>query len=160
MFAACAGLAYYLGTALRLEVRWAKHHSNRTGAVGRAHTPSRVPQWRGTTERGSTLPLLTSDGVSPRQAYLGGFLPLPVVLAGARWDTRTAAKTLVVTALLLTILAGAHRALSYVLLHGGTGLALAALWRAQVRVLAATVQRCKVANRDVRVGHGATENGP
>jgi hypothetical protein len=37
--------------------------------------------------------------------------------------------TQVVTALLLTILAGAHRALSYVLLHGCTGLALAAMWR-------------------------------
>jgi len=80
MYAACAGLASYLGTALRVE------------------------------------------------AYLGAFLPLPIVISAARWDTKTAAKTLGVTALLLVVLAGLQRAVSYVLLHGATALVLAALW--------------------------------
>ncbi|KAK3267533.1 hypothetical protein CYMTET_23914 [Cymbomonas tetramitiformis] len=80
MLAACAGLAYYLGTVLRLE------------------------------------------------SHLGAFLPLPVVLAGARWDSRVAAKTLTVTAILLSILTGWQRALTYVLMHGAMGITLAVLW--------------------------------
>eukprot|EP00854_Cymbomonas_tetramitiformis_P010048 gene10048-11890_t len=45
------------------------------------------------------------------ESHLGAFLPLPVVLAGARWDSRVAAKTLTVTAILLSILTGWQRAL-------------------------------------------------
>eukprot|EP00240_Pyramimonas_obovata_P006382 CAMPEP_0118925312 /NCGR_PEP_ID=MMETSP1169-20130426/3213_1 /TAXON_ID=36882 /ORGANISM="Pyramimonas obovata, Strain CCMP722" /LENGTH=311 /DNA_ID=CAMNT_0006866565 /DNA_START=78 /DNA_END=1013 /DNA_ORIENTATION=- len=80
MLAAFAGLAYYLGTALRLE------------------------------------------------AHLGSFLPLPIVIGAARWNPRVAAKVLAVTALLLAILAGLQRAISYVLIHGLMALSLSVLW--------------------------------
>jgi len=80
MLAAFAGLAYYLGTALRVE------------------------------------------------AHLGSFLPLPIVIGAARWDSKVAAKVLAVTALLLAILAGLQRAISYVLIHGLMALALSIMW--------------------------------
>lgn len=62
------------------------------------------------------------------ESHLGAFLPLPVVLAGARWDSKVAAKTLTVTAILVSILTGWQRALTYVLMHGAMGITLAVLW--------------------------------
>lgn len=61
-------------------------------------------------------------------AYFGALFPLPPVLAARRHGWRGAAHTLAATALLLLVLGGPLRAVSYTLLHGVVGLSLGAAW--------------------------------
>lgn len=55
------------------------------------------------------------------ETYLGAFFPLPLVVTGFRWGLPAVARTLLTTFLLLCIIGGPLRAVSYMLLHGSLG---------------------------------------
>eukprot|EP00270_Netrium_digitus_P019469 TRINITY_DN767_c0_g1_i6.p1 TRINITY_DN767_c0_g1~~TRINITY_DN767_c0_g1_i6.p1 ORF type:complete len:281 (+),score=24.35 TRINITY_DN767_c0_g1_i6:70-912(+) len=59
---------------------------------------------------------------------LGFFFPLPVVIACLRWGVGTGINTLTTTAVLLLILSGPLKSLTYMLLHGFVGITLGAIW--------------------------------
>ncbi|GBG77831.1 hypothetical protein CBR_g25761 [Chara braunii] len=62
------------------------------------------------------------------EGYIGCFLPLPPVIAALRWNAAAGRKTMVATLLLLFIIGGPLKAVSYVLLHGMLGMVIGGLW--------------------------------
>ncbi|KAK6921829.1 Protein of unknown function DUF2232 [Dillenia turbinata] len=64
--------------------------------------------------------------------YFGCFFPLPIVITSLRWGIAAGRKTMVATALLLLILSGPVKALTYVLMHGFLGFTMGTLWRLRV----------------------------
>ncbi|XP_002982830.2 uncharacterized protein LOC9662069 isoform X2 [Selaginella moellendorffii] len=79
------------------------------------------------------------------ESYFGCFFPLPIVISAMRWGAAAGRKTMVTTALLLLVIAGPLKALSYVLMHGFLGVAMGALWRWRINwgvsILACTLVR-------------------
>ncbi|KAK1423183.1 hypothetical protein QVD17_18478 [Tagetes erecta] len=63
--------------------------------------------------------------------YFGCFFALPIVFSSMRWDIVAGRKTMVATAILLLVLAGPIKALTYLLMHGFLGLAMGSLWRSK-----------------------------
>ncbi|CAL9216292.1 unnamed protein product [Arabidopsis halleri] len=61
--------------------------------------------------------------------YFGCFFSLPIVISSIRWNIAGGRKTMVATVMLLFILSGPVKALTYFLTHGLVGLALGSLWR-------------------------------
>ncbi|XP_010477887.1 PREDICTED: uncharacterized protein LOC104756924 [Camelina sativa] len=61
--------------------------------------------------------------------YFGCFFSLPIVISSIRWNVAGGRKTMVATVMLLFILSGPVKALTYFLTHGLVGLALGSLWR-------------------------------
>ncbi|KFK44559.1 hypothetical protein AALP_AA1G272700 [Arabis alpina] len=61
--------------------------------------------------------------------YFGCFFSLPIVLSSIRWNIAGGRKTMVATVMLLFILSGPVKALTYFLTHGLVGLAMGSLWR-------------------------------
>ncbi|OWM75846.1 hypothetical protein CDL15_Pgr009490 [Punica granatum] len=61
--------------------------------------------------------------------YFGCFFPLPIVLSSMRWGIAGGRKTMVATAVLLLVLSGPLKALTYLLTHGVLGFAMGSLWR-------------------------------
>ncbi|GBG74261.1 hypothetical protein CBR_g18672 [Chara braunii] len=62
------------------------------------------------------------------EGYIGCFLPLPPVIAALRWNAAAGRKTMVATLLLLFLIGGPLKAVSYVLLHGMLGMVMGGLW--------------------------------
>ncbi|ANM58903.1 membrane protein [Arabidopsis thaliana] len=60
--------------------------------------------------------------------YFGCFFSLPIVISSIRWNIAGGRKTMVATVMLLFILSGPVKALTYFLTHGLVGLALGSLW--------------------------------
>ncbi|XP_057542637.1 uncharacterized protein LOC130821052 [Amaranthus tricolor] len=65
--------------------------------------------------------------------YFGCFFALPIVITSMRWGFNAGRKTMVATAMLLLVLSGPVKALTYVLMHGLLGFTMGSLWRLQVR---------------------------
>ncbi|CAO2828443.1 unnamed protein product [Amaranthus hypochondriacus] len=65
--------------------------------------------------------------------YFGCFFALPIVITSMRWGVAAGRKTMVATAMLLLVLSGPVKALTYVLMHGLLGFTMGSLWRLQVR---------------------------
>ncbi|PWA79152.1 hypothetical protein CTI12_AA200600 [Artemisia annua] len=63
--------------------------------------------------------------------YFGCFFALPIVFSSMRWDIVAGRKTMVATAVLLLVLAGPIKAITYLLMHGFLGLAMGSLWRSK-----------------------------
>ncbi|GJV45082.1 hypothetical protein Tco_1429618 [Tanacetum coccineum] len=63
--------------------------------------------------------------------YFGCFFALPIVFSSMRWDIVAGRKTMVATAILLLVLAGPIKAITYLLMHGFLGLAMGSLWRSK-----------------------------
>ncbi|XP_047314162.1 uncharacterized protein LOC124917941 [Impatiens glandulifera] len=61
--------------------------------------------------------------------YLGCFFAFPIVLTSWRWGIAAGRKNMVATAVLLLVLSGPVKAITYVLMHGLLGLAMGTLWR-------------------------------
>lgn len=64
--------------------------------------------------------------------YFGCFFALPIVVSSMRWGVAGGRKTMVATAVLLLVLSGPVKALTYVLMHGLLGFTMGSLWRLQV----------------------------
>ncbi|WOH07775.1 hypothetical protein DCAR_0727209 [Daucus carota subsp. sativus] len=61
--------------------------------------------------------------------YFGCFFALPIVFSSIRWGLAAGRKTMVATAILLFVLAGPLKALTYLLMYGLLGLTMGSLWR-------------------------------
>ncbi|KDP29323.1 hypothetical protein JCGZ_18244 [Jatropha curcas] len=61
--------------------------------------------------------------------YFGCFFSLPIVISSMRWGVAAGRKTMVATAMLLFVLSGPLKALTYLLTHGILGFTMASLWR-------------------------------
>ncbi|CAN6675785.1 unnamed protein product [Malus baccata var. baccata] len=61
--------------------------------------------------------------------YFGCFFSLPVVITSMRWGIATGRKTMVATTMLLLVLSGPVKALTYLLKHGLVGFTMGSLWR-------------------------------
>ncbi|MFS8885096.1 DUF2232 domain-containing protein [Synechococcus sp. H70.2] len=77
----------------------------------------------------STAALIWILSYTPLAPFMRLFFPIPVALAVMRWDPRTGAMALVVSALLLTVLMGPTRSILYVIPYGLLGYCCACLWR-------------------------------
>ncbi|MFS8868735.1 DUF2232 domain-containing protein [Synechococcus sp. H65.1] len=77
----------------------------------------------------STAALIWILSYTPLAPLMRLFFPIPVALAVMRWDPRTGAMALVVSALLLTVLMGPTRSILYVIPYGLLGYCCACLWR-------------------------------
>ncbi|KAL9226019.1 hypothetical protein vseg_001875 [Gypsophila vaccaria] len=64
--------------------------------------------------------------------YFGCFFALPIVITSMRWGVAAGRKTMVATVVLLFVLSGPVKALTYVLMHGLLGFTMGSLWRLQV----------------------------
>lgn len=63
------------------------------------------------------------------ESYFGCFFALPIVLSSLRWGIAAARKTMVATSVLLFVLSGPVKALTYLLMHGLVGFAMGSFWR-------------------------------
>ncbi|KAL6294953.1 hypothetical protein ACE6H2_003095 [Prunus campanulata] len=61
--------------------------------------------------------------------YFGCFFSLPIVITSMRWGIATGRKTMVATTMLLLVLSGPVKALTYLLKHGLVGFTMGGLWR-------------------------------
>ncbi|XP_027361506.1 uncharacterized protein LOC113869400 [Abrus precatorius] len=61
--------------------------------------------------------------------YFSCFFSLPIVISSMRWGVEAGRKTLVATTILLLVLSGPFKALTYLLKHGIVGFTMGALWR-------------------------------
>ncbi|CAK9149292.1 unnamed protein product [Ilex paraguariensis] len=61
--------------------------------------------------------------------YFGCFFALPIVISSMRWGIAAGRKTMVATIMLLFVLSGPLKALTYLLMHGLHGFTMGALWR-------------------------------
>ncbi|KAI4386437.1 hypothetical protein MLD38_004368 [Melastoma candidum] len=61
--------------------------------------------------------------------YFGCFFGLPIVISSMRWGIPAGRKTMVATAVLLLVLSGPLKALTYLLMHGVLGFSMGTLWR-------------------------------
>ncbi|XP_061990082.1 uncharacterized protein LOC133708626 isoform X1 [Rosa rugosa] len=61
--------------------------------------------------------------------YFGCFFSLPIVITSMRWGTAAGRKTMVATTMLLLVLSGPVKALTYLLKHGLVGFTMGSLWR-------------------------------
>ncbi|XP_002514531.2 uncharacterized protein LOC8264527 isoform X1 [Ricinus communis] len=61
--------------------------------------------------------------------YFGCFFSLPIVISSMRWGVAAGRKTMVATAMLLFVLSGPLKALTYLLTHGIVGFTMGSLWR-------------------------------
>uniref|UniRef100_A0A7N0TTF7 DUF2232 domain-containing protein n=1 Tax=Kalanchoe fedtschenkoi TaxID=63787 RepID=A0A7N0TTF7_KALFE len=61
--------------------------------------------------------------------YFGCFFALPIVVTSMRWGVAAGRKTMVATGMLLLVLAGPVKALTYMLMHGFVGFTMGSLWR-------------------------------
>ncbi|KAH8500897.1 hypothetical protein H0E87_015932 [Populus deltoides] len=61
--------------------------------------------------------------------YFGCFFSLPIVISSLRWGVAGGRKTMVATAMLLFVLSGPVKALTYLLTHGLVGFTMGSLWR-------------------------------
>lgn len=77
----------------------------------------------------STAALIWILSYTPLAPFMRLFFPIPVALAVMRWDPRTGAMALAVSALLLTVLMGPTRSILYVIPYGLLGYWCARLWR-------------------------------
>ncbi|PON47704.1 membrane protein [Trema orientale] len=61
--------------------------------------------------------------------YFGCFFSLPIVISSMRWGIPAGRKTMVATTMLLLVLSGPVKALTYLLKHGLVGYTMGSLWR-------------------------------
>ncbi|GAB4840213.1 hypothetical protein Ancab_020978 [Ancistrocladus abbreviatus] len=61
--------------------------------------------------------------------YFGCFFSLPIVISSMRWGVAAGRKTMVATSILLLVLSGPVKALTYLLMHGLVGFTMGSLWR-------------------------------
>lgn len=61
--------------------------------------------------------------------YFNLFFSLPIVISSMRWGIDAGRKTLVATTILLFVLSGPVKALTYLLKHGIVGYTIGTLWR-------------------------------
>ncbi|XP_022878384.1 uncharacterized protein LOC111396246 isoform X3 [Olea europaea var. sylvestris] len=78
----------------------------------------------------SGLAFLLSNSLAIEK-YFACFFALPIVLSSMRWGIAAGRKTMVATAVLLFVLSGPVKAITYLLLHGLLGFAMGTSWRSQ-----------------------------
>ncbi|KAI5678749.1 hypothetical protein M9H77_09699 [Catharanthus roseus] len=76
----------------------------------------------------SGLTYILSNSLSVEN-YFGCFFALPIVFSSMRWGISAARKTMVATFVLLFVLSGPVKALTYLLMHGLLGFAMGSFWR-------------------------------
>ncbi|KAL3821017.1 hypothetical protein ACJIZ3_006922 [Penstemon smallii] len=65
------------------------------------------------------------------EKYFACFFALPIVLSTMRWGSEAGRKTMVATVVLLFVLSGPVKAVTYLLLHGLPGFAMGTFWRSK-----------------------------
>lgn len=78
----------------------------------------------------SGLAFLLSNSLAIEK-YFACFFALPIVLSSMRWGIAAGRKTMMATAVLLFVLSGPVKAITYLLLHGLLGFAMGTSWRSQ-----------------------------
>lgn len=63
--------------------------------------------------------------------YFGCLFALPIVISSMRWGVAAGRKAMVATAMLLLVLCGPVKALTYLLMHGLVGFTMGSLWRSR-----------------------------
>ncbi|CAA0808860.1 Unknown protein [Striga hermonthica] len=76
----------------------------------------------------SALAFLLSNSLAIEK-YFACFFALPIVLSTMRWGVGAGRKTMVATTVLLFVLSGPVKAVTYLLSHGLLGLAMGTFWR-------------------------------
>ncbi|KZV57928.1 hypothetical protein F511_12534 [Dorcoceras hygrometricum] len=76
----------------------------------------------------SGLAFLLSNSLAIER-YFSCFFALPIVLSTMRWGVAAGRKTMVATTVLLFVLSGPVKAITYLLLHGLLGFAMGTIWR-------------------------------
>ncbi|KAF7131567.1 hypothetical protein RHSIM_Rhsim09G0116700 [Rhododendron simsii] len=67
------------------------------------------------------------------ESYFGCFFALPILISSLRWGVAAGRKTMVATAMLLLVLSGPVKALTYLLMHGLVGVTMGTLWRLKAK---------------------------
>ncbi|KAL2546308.1 hypothetical protein Fot_15792 [Forsythia ovata] len=78
----------------------------------------------------SGLAFLLSNSLAIEK-YFACFFALPIVLSSMRWGIAAGRKTMVATAVLLFVLSGPVKAITYLLLHGLLGFTMGTSWRSR-----------------------------
>ncbi|KAL7091114.1 hypothetical protein ACP275_12G085400 [Erythranthe tilingii] len=78
----------------------------------------------------SGLAFLLSNSLAIEK-YFACFFALPIVMSTMRWGIAAGRKTMVATTVLLIVLSGPVKALTYLLLHGLLGFAMGSFWRSK-----------------------------
>ncbi|XP_057765656.1 uncharacterized protein LOC130986298 isoform X2 [Salvia miltiorrhiza] len=78
----------------------------------------------------SALAFLLSNSLAIEK-YFACFFALPIVLSTMRWGVAAGRKTMVATTVLLFVLSGPVKAITYLLLHGFLGFSMGTLWRSK-----------------------------
>ncbi|GAV80223.1 DUF2232 domain-containing protein [Cephalotus follicularis] len=89
--------------------------------------------------------------------YFGCFFSLPIVISSMRWGVAAGRKTMVATAMLLVVLSGPVKALTYLLTHGLVGFTMGSLWRLGVN-WGPSIFLCAVARSMGAVGYVLTSS--
>ncbi|KAL6538865.1 hypothetical protein OROMI_025191 [Orobanche minor] len=76
----------------------------------------------------SALAFLLSNSLAIER-YFASLFALPIVLSTMRWGIAAGRKTMVATAVLLFVLSGPVKAITYLLWHGLLGFSMGTLWR-------------------------------
>ncbi|KAG8366521.1 hypothetical protein BUALT_Bualt17G0088600 [Buddleja alternifolia] len=78
----------------------------------------------------SGLAFLLSNSLAIEK-YFACFFALPIVMSTMRWGVAAGRKTMVATTVLLFVLSGPVKAITYLLLHGLLGFAMGTFWRSK-----------------------------
>ncbi|CAL1408407.1 unnamed protein product [Linum trigynum] len=89
--------------------------------------------------------------------YFGCFFSLPIVISSLRWGVAAGRKTMVATAMLLFVLSGPVKALTYLLTHGIIGLTMGSLWRLQAN-WTVSIFLCTIARATGAMGYVFTSS--
>ncbi|KAL0424822.1 UNVERIFIED_CONTAM: hypothetical protein Sradi_1017000 [Sesamum radiatum] len=99
----------------------------------------------------SGLAFLLSNSLAIEK-YFACFFALPIVLSTMRWGIAAGRKTMVATTVLLFVLSGPVKAITYLLLHGLLGFAMGTFWRLKAS-WAASVFLCAIVRATGALGN-------
>lgn len=99
----------------------------------------------------SGLAFLLSNSLAIEK-YFACFFALPIVMSTMRWGIAGGRKTMVATTVLLFVLSGPVKAITYLLLYGMLGIAMGILWRSKVS-WSASVFLCAIVRASGALGN-------
>ncbi|XP_051145917.1 uncharacterized protein LOC127261665 [Andrographis paniculata] len=99
----------------------------------------------------SGLAFLLSNSLAIEK-YFACFFALPILLSTMRWGIAAGRKTMVATTILLFVLSGPVKAMTYLLLHGLLGFAMGTLWRSKTS-WSASVLLCTIVRATGALGN-------
>ncbi|KAL6573637.1 hypothetical protein OROHE_002096 [Orobanche hederae] len=122
MFAAVSALAFLLSNSLAIEKCYLRN---------RRSNGTRVKHWAQHVSGNAEASCSSAGHVSccnPSKRYFASLFALPIVLSTMRWGIAAGRKTMVATAVLLFVLSGPVKAITYLVWHGLLGFSMGTLW--------------------------------